>query len=241
MESLANAHTIEDKSERTGDQGHNHGREAHLWLANAIVSLGKVVGNHVAEMAAEKDTDQRADQRCDEAKASLVGLEAVHGTESTGEVGRDGDQKPDGDRHDERCPRNGGQGQEHDGPDEELQQTLIGVRPGEDAQLLNPCSPFRPGAGAEFRVGNLSARFILGPNRTFFCCVLLVLGYCRAPVLGLRESEEDEDGAATNQGRRDVVDVSPVEMDRDEPRDENTGTNPSRERGGIDTERSNQC
>ncbi len=98
-------------------------------------------------MAAEEDANQRADQRCDEAETSLVSLKSVHSAESTRKVGRDGDQEPDGHRHDERCPRNGRQGQEHDRPDAELQDTLVGVRPREDAQLLNPGSPFRRRGG----------------------------------------------------------------------------------------------
>lgn len=85
-------------------------------------------------------------------------------------------------------------------------------------------------------MSNFSARFILGLNCTRFSRHLrLVPRRSGAPVLCLGKGEEDQDGAATNQRGRDVVDVSPVEMDRDEPRDEDAATNPSRERGGVKT------
>lgn len=65
---------------------------------------------------------------------------------------------------------------------------------------------------------------------------MLVPGRSGAPVLCLRKSEEDQNGAATDQGGRDVVNVSPVEVDGDEPCDEDTGANSGRERGGVETE-----
>ena len=124
MQLVVDPDPVQHEPERRGDQPDRHGRQAHLGLADPAVACRQEVGRQVGDVAAAEDADQRADEAGDEAEPRLPRREVVRRRERRGEVGRDGDQEADRHRHHQRRPQHGGQAEQDDGPQEDLEDRL---------------------------------------------------------------------------------------------------------------------
>lgn len=129
MQTLLDAHTIQDQTQRCRYQRGYHGRQSHFGLADSPIPPCEVVRHDIAKLAASWNADNGPETSGDEAKANLPGLKAIGARECRVDIGSDSHQESDRDRLHERGPKHGREADE----DQRAQENLVDGFAGEDA------------------------------------------------------------------------------------------------------------
>lgn len=91
MQLILNAHTIENQTQRRGDQTEHHSRQSHLRFSDPTISLSEEIRSTVAEIPSAEDSNEGPNYSGDEAEASLVWLHVIGCGVGGGDVGGYGD------------------------------------------------------------------------------------------------------------------------------------------------------
>lgn len=184
-------------------------------------------------MTAGGDAEDRTDTGRDEAQTDLPRLEAVGSLKGHIDVGRDSNQETDSHGLDQRSPQDGGQADQTQRTQDELEEALVREGLVEDLKLLEIRLVRRQRARSLLDVGGGRDVRLLTHGGRGAVDVLVRKGLALADVRRLGKGEEGDEQDEADQGRGDLVDDAPVVVDGDDAADDHAEADADGEEGGV--------